>query len=226
MLAPVYGDDDYGKEHVLEIVGVADDVRHGAGDTPGPWVYVPYAQNPSWDLTLAIRTTLEPAQMVPAIRKAVAAVDPRLPVLSIKTMPQRIHDSMADDRLQVLLWTLFAAVSLGLAAIGLYGVLSFSVARRRRDIAVQMALGARGASVLRHFMAGGLRLTLAGLALGLALSWAGWRIVSSQLYVGAPLEPQATLAVAALFVLVAATACFFPARRATKVDPMEALRYE
>ena len=120
----------------------------------------------------------------------------------------------------------FAGIAALLAAIGLYGVLSFSVARRRRDIAVQMALGARGASVLRHFMAGGLRLTLGGLALGLALSWAGWRIVSSQLYVGAPLEPQATLAVAALFVLVAATACFFPARRATKVDPMEALRYE
>ena len=115
---------------------------------------------------------------------------------------------------------------MGLAAIGIYGVLSFSVARRTRDIAVQMALGAQRRKVLRQVMMGGLRLTLAGLALGLVLSWIVWRLVSSQLYVGAPLEPLVTAGVVLLLVLIAAIACFVPAHRATKIDPMEALRYE
>jgi len=224
--APVYGANDHRKEHSLEIVGVADDVKHGPDDRPRPWIYIPYAQNPTWDLNLAIRTTLDPARMAPAIRKAIAVLDPRLPVLSIQTMPERIRDSMADDRVQVVLWALFAGVAMGLAAIGIYGVLSFSVARRTRDIAIHMALGAQRRSILRQVMASGLRLTLAGLGLGLMLSWVGWRIVSSQLYVGAPLQPLVTAGVVLSLTLVAATACFVPARRATRVDPMQALKYE
>src|SRR5438876_4133257 len=136
--------------------------------------------------------------MLPAVRKAIAAVDPRLPVLSIRTMRQRIHDSMADHRVQVVLWTLFASVAMGLAAIGIYGVLSFSVARRTRDIAIQMALGAQRQNVLRQVIARGLRLTSAGLGSGLALSWGGWRFVSSQLYVGAAPGPLVEAAVAIL----------------------------
>jgi putative ABC transport system permease protein len=224
--APAYGTDDHGKEHVLEIVGVAADVQSGNGNPPEAHAYIPYAQNPSWDLTLAIRTTQDPAQMAPAVRKAVAALDSRLPLVSLKTMPERIHKSMADDRVQALLWTLFAGVAMGLAMIGIYGVLSFSVTRRTHDIAVHMALGAQRARLLRQVMAGGLRLTLAGLGLGLILSWIGWRVVSSQLYVGAPLEPAVMAVVAGLLILIAALACFLPAHRATKVDPMEALRYE
>ena len=223
--APVYGTDDHGSEHALEIVGVAGDVQRSHGDTEAH-AYIPYAQNPSWDLTLAIRTALDPNQMAPAIRKAVATLDPRLPVLSIKAMPQRIRESMADDRVQVVLWTLFAGAAMSLAAIGIYGVLSFTVARRTRDIAVHLALGAQRHAVLRQMMASGLRLTFVGLVLGLALSWMGWRIVSTKLYVGAPLKPLVTIGVVVSLILVAAVACFVPARRATKVDPMEALRCE
>ena len=224
--APAYGGDDHGKEYVFEIVGVADDVGRSHNDIPECHAYLPYAQNPSWDLTVAIRTTLDPAQVVPAIRKAVAALDPRLPVVSIKTMPERIHNSMADDRVQVLLWMLFAGVAMGIAAIGIFGLLSFSVARRTRDIAIHMALGAQRQAILRQVIVSGLRLTLGGLMFGLALAWITWRMVSSQLYVGAPLKPLASLCVAASLIVVAAIACFVPARRATKVDPMEALRYE
>jgi hypothetical protein len=226
VLPPEYGSSDHGKEHLLEIIGVAGDVRGNPGQEPSAMIYIPFAQNPTWDLALAIRTALEPAQMAPAIRQAVATLDPRLPVVSLRTMPQHIRDALADDYVQVVLWTWFAGVALSLAAIGIYGVLSFSVARRTRDIAVHMALGAGRSTVLRQVMARGLSLTFAGLALGLGLSWLAWRVVSSRLYVGAPLEPLATAGVALALLAVAAVACFVPARRATKVEPMEALRYE
>jgi putative ABC transport system permease protein len=226
ILAPVDGSHDYGKEHVLEIIGVASDVQRSDGDAPDPHAYIPYAQNPSWDLTVAVRATGDPAQIIPAVRKTVALLDPRLPVLSIETMRQRLHDSMADDRVQVLLWVLFAGVAMGLTAVGIFGVISFSVARRTREIAVRMALGAPRQAILHLVLVSGLRLTLAGLVIGLALAWVGWRMVSSQLYVGAPLKPLVSLGVTVSLLVTAALACFMPARRAMKVDPMEALRYE
>jgi putative ABC transport system permease protein len=141
-------------------------------------------------------------------------------------MRQRLHDSMADDRVQVLLWVLFAGVAMGLTAVGIFGVISFSVARRTREIAVRMALGAPRQAILHLVLVSGLRLTLAGLVIGLALAWVGWRMVSSQLYVGAPLKPLVSLGVTVSLLVTAALACFMPARRAMKVDPMEALRYE
>ena len=209
-------------------IGAADVRRmiRNPGQESLAWIYIPYAQNPSWNLTLAVRTASPPAGVVPTLRKAVAELDPQLPVLSVHTMPQHIHDSMADDRVQVVLWSLFATVAISLAAIGIYGVLSFSVARRTRDIAIQMALGAQRQNVLRQVIARGLRLTLVGLGLGLALSWGGWRVVSSQLYVGAAPGPLVEAAVAILLALVAVIACWLPARRAAMVDPMTALRYE
>jgi len=228
ILPPAFGSEDHGKEHALEIIGVAGNVMPHPypGEEPYPHVWILYTQNPAREMMLAIRTGGDPGTLAPVIRKQMAALDPHLLLFSIRTLDYYARESTADDRLQVVLWSLFAIAAIFLAAIGIYGVLSYSVAQRTRDIAVQMALGAERKRVLAHVMAGGLRLALCGLALGLVMSWSGWRLINTQVYhISAP-EPLVQLGVAVLLILVAVIACWLPARRATRVDPMVALRYE
>jgi putative ABC transport system permease protein len=225
--APAYGAEDQGREHLLEVVGVASDVKHGhPSQKPDARIYIPYAQNPSWQLFLAVRTSVDPAEAGRLMRRAVATVDPRLPIPEIHSMDYLIRNSLSDERVQVVLWTLFAALATALAGIGIYGVLSFAVASGSRDIAVQLALGARRGQVIRAVIAGGLRLAFLGIVAGLALSWIAWRVVSSQLYVSAPLEPMAALEVAFFVALVTISACLLPACRAANINLSRALQCE
>jgi putative ABC transport system permease protein len=225
LLAPASGQAGPKQEQLLEIIGVTGDVRHGyPTEKARPWVYLPYAQNPDWNIALAVRTTLAPETVAGAVRAAVAALDPQLPAVSVRTMPSYIRQSMADERVQTVLWTLFAAAALMLAVIGLYGLLSFTVAHGTRDLAIRMALGASRGCVLRQVMFGGMQLTAAGLGLGLTISWIGWRLVSSYWFIAAPLEAWPVASVMVTLPLAALVACIFPARRATRIQPAEALR--
>jgi putative ABC transport system permease protein len=220
-----------GRERVeaesIEVIGVAADVKHGhPGDLPQARLYLPYPQKPSWQLFLTLRSSLNSAETERLIRRTVAALDPQLPIPDVHPMGQQLHDSLADDRVQVVLWTLFASLAVALAGIGIYGLLSFSVSCRSRDLALQLALGAPRGLVLRQVILGGLRLAWLGLGVGLLVSWMAWRAVSSQLYVSAPLDLTVGVLVVASLGLVTLVAAVLPARRASGIDPAVVLRCE
>jgi putative ABC transport system permease protein len=177
-------------------------------------------------LFLTLRSSLGSAETERLIRRTVAALDPQLPIPNVHPMQQQLRDSLADDRVQVVLWTLFASLAVALAGIGIYGLLSFSVSCRSRDLALQLALGAPRGLVLRQVILGGLRLAWLGLGVGLLVSWMAWRVVSSQLYVSAPLDVTVGVLVVASLGLVTLLAAVWPARRASAIDPAVVLRCE
>ncbi len=187
---------------------------------------MPYQQEPWPAMSVVVRTPLDPARFAPALRAAVQAVDKDLPVSQVRSMEQMLADSIADRRLSVWLLGIFAGVALALAAVGIYGVMSFSVARRTQEIGVRMALGAARGDVLRMVVLQGVRTAAFGLAVGLAAAFAVTRVMKSILYEVTATDPVIFTAVALLVMTVAALASYIPARRATKVEPMAALRYE
>jgi putative ABC transport system permease protein len=208
---------------------VVGDTRATLDAPAGPQMYVPYAPEATWgSLSLGVRTTggVAPAGVAPAVREQLRALDKAIPVYNVKTMDEVLANSVARQRSSALLIGAFAAAALLLALVGIYGITAYYVTQRTHEIGVRIALGARASDVLGLVVGQGLRLTLAGLALGAAGSWALTRVLAGLLYDVKPGDPATFAAVALLLAAVAALACYVPARRATKVDPMVALRYE
>jgi predicted permease len=216
----------FGGDTQYEIVGVVADVKQTRlDDDREDRIYVPHVVL-GGNGSLIVRTRVAPASLAEPTRKAILEVDADQPVANVRTLEQDIGRSVAARRHTLSLLGLFAALALGLAALGLYGVLAHAVALRRNEIGIRMALGAQRADVLRLVLRKGLGLTLLGLAIGFAGALALTRVVRSQLYEVGPTDPVTFVTVALLLVLVALLACWLPARRAAKVDPMEALRHE
>jgi putative ABC transport system permease protein len=211
----------------ITIVGVVADIHAAALDrAPQPTVYVPYRQDPWPFMVFALRTSAAPATLTQAVRDAIWQVDKDQPVGAVRTMDQQLSNSLTRRRFSVSLLTAFGIVAVSLAAIGLYGVLAFIVAQRRREIGVRMALGAQPRDVIADVMAQGLRLAGIGVAIGLALALAGSRLLSSMLFGTSPTDAGTFAAVATLLVAIAAAASLVPALRASRVDPLIALRDE
>ncbi|MGH9344616.1 MAG: FtsX-like permease family protein, partial [Terriglobia bacterium] len=211
---------------VIGMVGDGDE--YGVREKVKPQVYFPYSNKLAWygygDLTVKTRVT--PLSIVPELRVQLRALDSSLALFRPRTMKQVIAGNTQDTEFQTLLLGSFAALALVLAGIGLYGVMSYVVAQRTREIGIRMALGAEQSGMLRLILFQGARLTLAGLLIGTAAAFALTRSLSSLLFGVHPFDPLTYLCVAILLALVALAACYIPARRATRVDPILALRYE
>jgi putative ABC transport system permease protein len=177
-------------------------------------------------MQLVVRTTIDPGALTGPARQVIHALDPDVPVHNVATMRQLVSASTAQRRFTLALIAVFAAVALLMAAIGLYGVMAYSVTRRRQEIGIRVALGAQSADVLRLVVGRGLRLVALGLALGVAAALITTRLMKKLLFEVSATDPVTFAGVALLLALVALLACYIPARRATKVDPMIALRTE
>ncbi|HVF90710.1 MAG TPA: ABC transporter permease [Blastocatellia bacterium] len=219
---------DMGEPWVGEVVGIVNNVRHeGATSKPEPEVYVPFLD---FAQSLVVRTTNEPMTMAAAVRKEITRTGKRPPVYKINSMDNLLYESVAKPRMNMVLLAIFAGVAFILAALGLYSLISYSVSQRTREIGVRMALGAEPRDVLRLILRQGMKLILTGAALGLVLAYsltrliAGW--LSPWLYGLSPTDPLTFGGVTALLIGVALLAIYFPSRRATKVEPVVALRYE
>ena len=214
-------------EKWITIVGVVADTRLYGLDNPARLeVYSPYRQRPSADMSLVVRSAVDPASLTSSIRAAVAAIDKDQPLFDIHTMQQLVDDSISTRRLTLVLLGIFSALALILAAIGIYGVMAYSVALRTQEIGIRMALGAQQKDVLRLVLGQGARIAFFGVAIGLATAAALARLLSSLLFSVSASDPFTFATVAALLVAVALLACYIPARRALRVDPIIALRYE
>ncbi|HEX8292223.1 MAG TPA: ABC transporter permease, partial [Pyrinomonadaceae bacterium] len=209
------------------VVGVVGDVKNDelSAETK-PEMFYPLAQSPLPFMTLVVRSDTDPTALVAAVRGAVREVDKEQPVYDVKTMEQRVAESVSSLRLTALLVGLFAVLAVTLAAIGIYGVISYSVTQRTHEIGVRVALGARGVDVLRLVVGHGMRLVLVGVGLGLVGALALTRLVSSFFFGVSAADPAVYAGVSLLLLAVALLACLVPARRAAKTDPMVALRYE
>jgi putative ABC transport system permease protein len=213
----------------LSIVGVVGDVKHrGLPDNPNgdPDVYTPFAQEPGTGFNLVLRTAGDPAAVYAALRKEIQALDADVPVYDMNPMSELVRRETARSRFSALLMSVFAALALALAAVGIYGVMSSAVAQRTHEIGVRMALGARRGDVIRIVVGQGMALTLAGVGVGLGLALALTRVMSGLLYGVSASDPLTYAGVAGVLAVVALAACLIPARRASRVDPMVALRYE
>jgi len=211
----------------LTVVGVAQDVKElGLIDETLPEFYLPYLQNPSALMRLVVRADAQPMDLVSGIRREVLAVDKDQPVTEIKSMKQFLSESVFRRRFNTILLGLLAAVALILAVVGIYGVMSYSVTQRTREVGIRMALGAQSRDVLRLVLWRGLALTLAGVGIGVAGAFALTHLMSSLLFGVSATDPMTFVLISLLLIGVALVACLVPARRAAKVDPMVALRYE
>jgi ABC-type antimicrobial peptide transport system permease subunit len=191
-----------------------------------PAAFYPHAQHPGFLYTLVTRTTGNPRALVPAIRRAVAEIDPNLPVADSATLAQTVDDSVLNQRLVAQLSTFFGILAAFLAAIGIYGVMSYGISRRTNEFGVRMALGAARRDVLWMVLRESLRLVFVGVAIGLALALAMSRLAISLFYGVKPYDPLAIGLPIAAMIAIALLAGYLPARRATKIDPLIALRYE
>ncbi|MGB6725931.1 MAG: ABC transporter permease [Terracidiphilus sp.] len=210
-----------------EIVGVVADIHEvSLGKEPGPMMYVPFAQEPFWGAEIVVRGELSTADVAAAIRAQTHNLDAGVPVTNIETLPQAMQASVAEPRFRSLLLAIFGAIALLLSAVGIYGVISFSVTRRTREIGVRIALGATPAGLRRLILGESLKLALFGLAAGIPAALVLAHFMSSLLFAITPADPLTFIGVALLLTMVALAAGFFPARRAMRVDPMTALRCE
>ncbi|MGA8159286.1 MAG: ABC transporter permease [Acidobacteriaceae bacterium] len=222
----VFGFPPYGNVS-REIVGVVGDIRDlSLAQKPGPIMYVPFAQSPFWGAEVVVRSSFDPAVVAAAIRTQTHAIDPGVPVTQIETFPQALQTSVAEPRLRTLLLAIFAAMALVLAAVGIYGVISFSVSRRTREIGVRMALGASRARLRRLVLGESAKLVLFGLAAGIPAALLSAHFLSALLFAVPATDPLTFIGVAVLLAIVALAAGFFPARRAMRIDPVAALRCE
>jgi putative ABC transport system permease protein len=211
----------------VSIVGVTGAIRRaGLTGRALPQIFQPFAQAPSPDITILLRTATDPSGMVPAVRSQVLAIDKELPLANVATMDELLAGEIAGQRFEAVAVGLFASLALVLAGIGVYGVVSYMVSRRIREIGIRTALGAQRANVLRMVMRDGVFMAGAGTVIGTACSLALTRLLRSLLFQVGPTDPVTYAAVIFLLFAVALLACYVPAHRATKVDPMVALRYE
>jgi putative ABC transport system permease protein len=211
----------------MEIVGVVGNVKHvGLDSQSKAELYVPYLKDPWPFMTVVVRSASNPKSLADAMRNEVWAVDKDLPVPDIKTMDELLSGSVARRRFNTMLLGIFAAVALVLAAVGIYGVMSYSVTQRIHEIGIRMALGAKQSDVVKLVVGQGITLALIGVGLGLAGALALTRVLASLLFEVGTTDPATFVAISILLTGVALGACFVPARRAAKVDPMIALRYE
>src|SRR5437773_1183215 len=212
-----------------EVIGVVGDIRDYRYDLPPR----PTFYRPCHELRLegmapffVIRTQTDPRALLPAIRHELNAAEPAMRAPQIVVCRQALYDSTQAQRTYMFFLVAFAGVGLFLAALGIYGVLAYSVARRTREIGIRMAVGAERGHVLTMVMAEGGRLVVAGIVLGLIAAFWLTRLLRNQLFEVSPTEPSVFIAVVVLLLVIALLACFLPARRATRINPMEALRYE
>jgi len=220
-------EEDPGKQEWREVVGVVGNVRSKALEIEVmPEAYFPYRQVPENFMNLVVRTASDPVGMVPAIRSQVLSIDKDQPVSDVMTMEQRVAKSVAAKRFVMSLLGAFSILALGLAAVGIYGVMAYLVTQRTQEIGVRMALGAQKRDVLRLVVGKGMVLAVVGTAIGLIASLALTRLMRSLLFEVTPTDWLTFVIVSAVLLIVALLACYIPARRATKVDPLVALRYE
>jgi predicted permease len=210
-----------------EIVGVVGDVRDVALSLkPGPMMYVPFAQAPLYGGEVVVRSSLSAASVAAAIRQAVHSIDKDLPVTDVESFPDALGHSISRERFRTFLLGSFSVIALVLAAVGIFGVISYSASQRTHEIGIRMALGAQRRDVLHLILGQGAKLALLGLGIGVVLAFLLTRWIASLLYNVSATDPLTFGAVAVVLLGVALTACYIPARRAMRVDPMVALRYQ
>jgi predicted permease len=211
----------------MSVVGVVAHVRNYGVDQPSRVeTYIPYAQNPLGGGSLVVRSSVGPASLVGAIRAAMKSLDPDIPLSQVRELSSITEDNVAPRRFLVLLLGAFAVLALLLAAVGIYGVMAFTVTQRSREIGIRMALGAQSNDVLLLVMGQGIKLTLLGVAVGVAGAFGITRLMGTMLYGVTATDPATFAGVSILLTVVALAACYIPARRAMKVDPMVPLGYE
>ena len=215
----------FGQAIACEVIGIVGDVRHtGLDSDPRPELFLPHLQNPYGSMTYVVRTAADPLALLPAVKSEIWAVNKNLPFTSTATVQQLVSRTLEGRRFTLLLLSAFAALALLLAAIGIYGLISFSARQRTHEIGVRMALGAQAGDISKLVVKEGLLLTLPGVAIGVAGAWALTRFLSGMLFGVSATDPATFAALSALLLAVAFLACYIPARRAARVDPMVALR--
>ncbi|MFI5105755.1 MAG: FtsX-like permease family protein, partial [Terriglobales bacterium] len=214
----------------MEVIGVVGDVKQSLSSEAPTEMYVPYHQVipplPVFALSLVMRTSGEPRSLANSLASAVHEIDANQPLVKVRTMEENVAVSVSQPRFRTVLLAILAGLALLIAAVGIYGVMSFAVGQRTREIGTRMALGSTPGQVFRLVIGGGLRLTLIGVVIGLIAGAVFARFMRSLLFQVGVVDPLALSAVTVLLVAVAVTACYIPARRATRVDPTVALRYE
>jgi putative ABC transport system permease protein len=209
------------------IVGVVGDVRDVAlSRKPGPMMYVPFAQAPLYGGQVVVRSSLSASSVAAGIRQAVHSIDKDLPVTDVESFPDALGASVTQERFRTLLLSSFSGIALILAAVGIFGVISYSASQRTHEIGIRMALGAQQRDVLRLILGQGAKLALLGLGAGAVAALLLTRLMASLLYGVSATDPLTFGAVATVLLGVAVTACYIPARRAMRIDPMVALRHE
>ncbi|MGC2256029.1 MAG: FtsX-like permease family protein, partial [Candidatus Acidiferrales bacterium] len=211
-----------------EIVGEVANFRdQSAKDAPAPYFFDPYDQaNDATDLSLVVRTKTDPLAVVSAVQERIWSLNKSQPIENIESMDQLVSASNAQPRFETFLLGGFGALGLLLAVVGIYGVISYSVTQRTHEIGIRMALGAEPGNVMRLILAHGLKLAVIGVAIGIGASLALTRLMSTLLFGVSATDPLTFAGVAILLAAVSLAACYIPARRAMRVDPMVALRYE
>jgi putative ABC transport system permease protein len=235
-LARIYfsGEDPIGKrisfddrQSWISIVGIIGDVKQlGLDSSAKPEVYFPYLQVVAPEMSLVIRTSSNPLSLAAALKSQIQMIDKDLPIDDAKTMQQLLAESSSGRRFNMLLLSVFAAVALVLAIVGIYGVMSYTVARRTHEIGIRVAVGAQPLDVFRMVIGQGMKLAIIGVACGLAGAFGLTRLMTTMLFGVEPTDPATFVSIAVLLTGVTLVACYIPARRATKVDPLVALRYE
>jgi putative ABC transport system permease protein len=216
-----------GADKPIEIVGVVGDIKDLDLDmVPRPALYVPYSQNPRNYMGVVLRAAGEPMALTGAARDEVMKIDPALPVSNLKTVERMIHEVTSPKRIMTAMMGVFAGIALLLAGVGLYAVMAYAVSQRTHEIGIRMTMGARSRDVMRLVTGQGMKLTIAGLTLGIAGAFALTRVMEPLLYGVTPTDPLTFILISMSLVSVALLACWIPARRATRVDPIVALRCE
>jgi putative ABC transport system permease protein len=212
----------------LEVVGVVGRVKMESLNQNSDRVqgYLPYLQAPQGDMTVIMKAASDPNQLIGSVRTAVKEIDPEQPIYSPRTMGDIRAESVAGERLNLTLLSLFAGIALVLAIVGIYGVMSYSVTQRTHEIGIRMAIGARPRDVFTMILGHGMKLAIIGVVIGLAAAFLLTRLMASMLFGVAPTDATTFGGIAALLIAVAVLACYLPGRRATKVEPTISLRYE
>jgi len=214
-------------ESTGSVVGVVGDTKHyWLEENQRPQMYVAYTQNPGIFATVVMRTSVEPLSLSEQVRQAIWKVDKDQPMWKIRTVEFLVNRSVADRKFLMALMGIFAVMALVLTSVGLYGVISYLVNQRTQEIGIRMAVGAQVGHILRMVLKQGMLFVAIGIALGLVASWLLTRLIQTLLFRVSATDPLTFVGISALLVLVALVACYLPARRATKVDPLVALRYE